>query len=162
MWRRVLQALVMVLSLVAGFWFGGALTRGLSVGAVVAVAGCVVLGDLVGSSDHWQGRVGSAVLAAVLFSCGWYLAGREIDAAYAQCAERGEQVRQALSLYQDMHGSYPATLSELRGVEIPGHRLLRPGLLEYERTNGGYELSFRDTMVRNTATATRPFFSRAE
>jgi hypothetical protein len=162
MWRRVLQVLVMVLALAAGFWFGGALTRSLSVTAVAAVAGCVVLGDLVGGSERWQGRVASAVLAAVFFCCGWYLAGREIDAAYAECAQRGEEVRQALSLYEDMHGTYPASLSELHGVAIPGQRLLRPGLLEYERTKGGYELSFRDTVVRSTATATRPFFSRGE
>ena len=142
MWRRVLQGLVMLLALLAGFWFGGELSRTPSVLTVVAVAGSVLLGDLVGTSERWQGRVASAALAALCFSGGWYLAGREIDRAYAECARRGEEVRQVLRSYHDLHGAYPDSLSELHGIDLPGDRLLRGSLLEYSRTGSGYVLSF--------------------
>lgn len=158
MGRRALQGLIMVLSLGAGFWFGGALTRTPSAVAIGAAAVCVLLGDVAGGGERWERRVVSALLAGLCFSGGWYLAGREIDAAYAECAQRGEEVRQALKTYHDVHHAYPESLSELRGVEIPGERILRPGLLDYSRTGKGYVLSFGDTLVRNTATDQQPFF----
>jgi hypothetical protein len=125
---------------------------------MVFAAVCVILADLLGAPDSRGSRIATAVAAGLLFAAGWYLAGREIDGAFAECSRRGEDVRRGLAAQYLDNGGYPGRLDELRHVQIPGQRLLRPGLLEYHRTEGGYVLSYRDTFVEITATHERGFF----
>jgi len=157
-WRIGALVLVLGAALLAGFWFGGTLGRGVSWTATLAAAACVILGDVLGSRTSSASRIATAVAAALLFAAGWFLAGREIDRAYAECSRRGEGVRAALEEYRRYNGGFPATLDEIPDFEIPGRRLLRPGLLKYQRTGDGYVLSYRDTYVENIATHERPFF----
>lgn len=147
-------------SLAAGFWFGGILERSVSVFAIVVLAAVVLAGDLVGPPDRRGVRIASASAAGLLFVFGWYLAGREIDRAFAECSQRAEGVRTALEGYRRDHGGYPSSLSEISRLEIPGDRILRPGLLKYVKTADGYVLSFRDTHIQNTATDKRGFFEK--
>jgi len=157
-WRSIALAVVMLASLVAGFWFGGSLERAPSVAAVVAVAACVLLGDVLGPTKSWQARVMTAALAGVVFAAGWHLGGREIDAAFSECASRGEEVRRALEIHRRQYGGYPDSLMGLVGFEIPGQRILRPGLMQYTRTDDGYLLWYQDSQVRASATTDRGFF----
>jgi len=158
MWRQVALAVVLGVSLTSGFWFGGTLERGVSVATMVIAAVCVILGDLLGAPDSRGSRIATAVAAGLLFAAGWYLAGLEIDGAFTECSQQGEDVRRELEVHHRDNGGYPEQLDELRHVRIPGQRMLRPGLLEYHRTGEGYVLSYRDTFVEITATQDRGFF----
>ena len=156
--RIVLLAAVLAVSLVAGFFFSGSETQTVSVWTVMVLALCVVLADLFGSPKSRSSRIGSAILAGVLFAVGWYLGGRELENASADCAQRIGDVRSALEDYQDDAGSYPDTLDQLEGIELPGRLLLRRDLLEYTRTSDGYLLSYRDGRFVFTATEDREPF----
>jgi hypothetical protein len=159
-WRGPALVLVVILSLVAGFWFGGEAGRGISTAAIAALAVCVLLGDLLGSRARRWARLTTAVTAALIFGGGWILGSAELERAFAGCVTRGEAVRTELEVHRERHGRYPDSLDELTGFTIPGGRLLRPGLMVYERTADGYGLSFADATVRMTATHERGFFER--
>ena len=156
--RIALLIVVLCLSLTAGFFFRGSEAQTVSVWAVMVLALCVVLADLFGSPKSRSSRIGSAILAGVLFAVGWYLGGRELENASADCAQRIGDVRSALEDYQDDAGSYPDTLDQLEGIELPGRLLLRRDLLEYTRTSDGYLLSYRDGRFVFTATEDREPF----
>jgi hypothetical protein len=156
--RNAALAVVLLTSGVAGFWFGGALERGVSLIAVGAAAVLVLVADLLGSPESRPARIAAAVAAGLVFAGGWYAAGREIGRAYGDCAARAESVRFELERFHRAHGRYPDALEDIGGIHIPGRRILRSGLLEYHRTDGGYILSFGDGFVTNTATRDRGFF----
>jgi hypothetical protein len=159
--RIALLIIVLSLSLTAGFFFRGSETQSVSVWTVAVLALCVVLADLLGSPTSRNSRIGSAVLAGVLFAGGWYLGGRELEAASADCARRVGEVRSALETFRDDTGNYPDTLNQLEGIELPGRLLLRRDLLEYSRTSDGYLLSYRDGRFVFTATEDRePFIEK--
>ena len=156
--RIALPIFVLCLSLTAGFFFRGSEAQTISVWAVMVLALCVVLADLLGSPKSRSSRIGSAILAGVLFAVGWYLGGRELENASADCAQRIGDVRSALEDYQDDAGFYPDTLDQLEGIELPGRLLLRRDLLKYTRTSDGYLLSYRDGRFVFTATEDREPF----
>lgn len=156
--RRVLLTVVGLASGAAGFWFGGALERSPSAFAVGALAVAVVAAYLFGSPDRWQGRLGSALATGLAFAIGWQLAIREIDAAMADCTGRGDEVRAELDRYHGSRGSYPDELGALTLGRLPGERLLRPGLLDYERIAEGYRLECSDGFIRARADERRGFF----
>jgi hypothetical protein len=93
-----------------------------------------------------------------LFATGWYLGGRELERATADCSQRIEEVRQALDDHRSATGRYPESLEELDAFELPGRRFLRGSLLRYSRTEDGYLLWFRDGRFRFTATHERELF----
>jgi hypothetical protein len=159
-WRGPTLVLVVILSLVAGFWFGGETDRDISTAAIATLAVCVLLGDLLASRARRRARLASAVLAALIFGAGWILGYAELERAFSACVARGEAVRTALEEHRERDGRYPDSLGELTRFAMPGGRLLRPGLMLYERTEEGYALSFADTTVRLTATHERGFFER--
>lgn len=156
--RIALLIFVLCLSLTAGFFFRGSEAQTVSVWAVMVLGLCVVLADLFGSPKSRSSRIGSAILAGVLFAVGWYLGGRELENASADCAQRIGDVRSALETYQDDAGIYPETLDQLEGIELPGRLLLRRDLLDYTRTSDGYLLSYRDGRFVFTATEDREPF----
>jgi len=156
--RIALLTVVLAVSLTAGFFFRGSPTQTVSVWTVVVLALCVVLADVLGSPERRSSRIGSAVLAGVLFAIGWYLGGRELENASAECAHRIGDVRVALESFREDAGVYPETLDQLEGIELPGRLLLRPDLLEYARTSDGYLLSYRDGRFVFTATEDREPF----
>jgi len=102
----------------------------------------------------WLG-VGSLSLWLAAFMAGQHSAGD----AFNDCVANGETVRLALAVYVKQHGTYPVTLAELPGP-LPCERLLRPSLLHYRLTNGGYELGFGDAMVQFMASESEVFEAR--
>ena len=156
--RIVLLTMVLAVSLTAGFFFRGSETQTVTVWTVAVLALCVILADLLGSPKNRNSRIGSAVLAGALFATGWYLGGRELENASADCAHRIGDVRVALESFKEQAGAYPETLDQLEGIELPGRLLLRPDVLEYERTSDGYLLSYRDGRFVFTATEDREPF----
>ncbi len=156
--RITLLIFVLCVSLTAGFFFRGSEAQTVSVWAVVALALCVVLADLLGSPKSRNSRIVSAIFAGVLFAVGWHLGGRELENASADCARRIGEVRLALETYRDDAGTYPDALNQIEGIELPGRLLLRRDLLEYTRTSDGYLLSYRDGRFIFTATEDREPF----
>lgn len=88
------------------------------------------------------GGVGAFALYAGALFLGWL----SFTAAFGECVEKGEEVRVLLSQYQKKEGRYPERLSQLEGFRLCG-RILRPTVLEYEKTKSGYVLSFKDWLV---------------
>jgi hypothetical protein len=150
--RPVLLVLVLAVSLAAGFYFRGAADQSVSAGTVVVLSICVLAADLLGSPRSRPARMAAAFVAGLLFAGGWYLGGRELDAAIDDCAHRSEEVRAALAEHKAHTGSFPASRNELVGLEWPGKRLLRGSPLQYDRTNDGYTIWYRDGQLFFTAT----------
>jgi hypothetical protein len=150
--RYVLLSLVLAVALVAGFWFRGDEDHTVSPPAVIVLSVCVLGADLLGSPKSRTARMGAALVAGLLFAVGWYFGGRELDMAIDECAHRAEEVRVALAEYQERTGDYPESLDELSGIKLPGTRLLRGSPLQYQRTNDGYVLWYRDGRLHFSAT----------
>jgi hypothetical protein len=150
--RYLLLALVLAASLAGGFYFRGDVDQSMSVSMVIVLSVCVLAADLLGSPKSRTARMGAAVLAGVLFAVGWYLGGRELEAATSDCAQRAGAVRTALAEHRQRTGSFPASPDELIGLEWPGERLLRASPLQYMRTEDGYVLWYRDGRLTFTAT----------
>ncbi len=150
MTRGVLLLLVMLAAPLTGLWFGGAPAPGVSTWTVAAAAACVLLADLLGPPKNAGGRIGSAALAAVLFAVGYSVGLREQEQAVTEVSTRAEEVRRALEVYHDTWSEYPDELADL-DLAVPGKRILRGGLLEYERTFTGYRMTFEDGFGRYEA-----------
>ena len=150
--RHLLLVLALAVSLLGGFYFRGDADHTVSLPAVIVLSVCVLAADLLGPPRSRPARMGAALLAGVLFAVGWYLGGRELDAAIDDCAHRAEAVRTALAEHRQRTGSFPASRDELAGFEWPGRRLLRGSPLQYMRTDDGYVLSYRDGRLTFTAT----------
>ncbi len=150
--RYVLLALVLVFSGIAGIWFRGADDHSVGLATVIVLSLLVLGADLLGPPKSRNGRIGSALLAGFLFAGGWYLGGKNLDAALDDCAGKAEQVRAALENHRETAGEYPASLTELQGFEIPGKRLLRGTVLKYSKTSDGYVLWYQDGPIHFAAT----------
>ena len=156
--RIALLAVVLAVSLTAGVFFRGSPAQTVSVWTVAVLALCVILADLLGSPKNRNSRIGSAVLAGALFAVGWYLGGRELENASADCAHRIGDVRVALESFKQDAGVFPESLDQLEGIDLPGRLLVRRDLLEYARTSDGYRLSYRVGRFVFTATEDREPF----
>jgi len=151
---------VFVISVAGGFWFGGGKGVGVPIAAIAVAGACVLAADLLGSPDNQSARIGAALVAGVLFACGWYLGGRELAAAVDECVQHGEELRAVLEEHRGLNGQYPEALDQLVAYELPGNRIFRPSPFEYARTATGYELWFSEGRNRYTASAERGVFSR--
>ena len=150
--RQVLLVLVLAAALVSGFFFRGDADHTVSAPTVIVLSACVLAADLLGSPKSRTARMAAALIAGVLFAAGWYLGGRELDAAIDDCAHRSEEVRVALAEHQQRTGSFPESPDELVGFEWPGKRLLRGSPLQYLRTDDGYTIWYQDGQLYFTAT----------
>lgn len=150
--RTILLVLVLTVSLAGGFFFRGGADQAVSAPTVIVLSLCVLAADLLGSPKSRPARMAAAFVAGVLFASGWYLGGRELDAAIDDCARRSEEVRVALAEHKARTGSFPASPDQLAGFEWPGKRLLRGSPLRYLRTEGGYTIWYRDGQLYFTAT----------
>jgi len=150
MTRGLLLLLVMLAAPLTGLFFGGAPTQGVSTWTVAAAAACVLLADLLGPPRSAGGRIGTAVLAGVLFAVGYSVGLREQERAVTEVSNRAEELRRALEVYHDTWSEYPDELSDL-DVAVPGKRILRGDLLDYERTLTGYRMTFEDGFGRYEA-----------
>jgi hypothetical protein len=140
-----------------GFWLGegGALPWTLVpvVSAFVAAfaVAVVVPGKL------WVKSVGGVGVFA-LCAGAFFLGRHSFSSAFGECVEKGEEVRAQLSEYHKKENQFPERLGQLEGFKLCG-RILRPTLLEYERTKNGYVLSFKDWLVEHKATESESFMA---
>lgn len=155
--KRNAVLIIVVLFGAAGFWFGeGALQPWAVLPATIGVVGCLAVSFIMPGKRRMKTLGGVASL--VLYAAGFFAGSLSFSHAYNECVERGEEVRVQLSDYHRKTGRYPDRLAQLE-VSGPGGRILRPTVLQYERTAGGYVLSFRDRLVEHTATESEPFMA---
>jgi hypothetical protein len=138
--RRNLALALTVLFVVFAFWAGegGSLpSAGLpatsTIVASIAIA-IVVPGKL------WVKSVGgfcALTLCAVALIFGYL----SFASAFSECVEKGEEVRGKLNEFYQKQGHFPERLAHLEGAELCG-RILRPTLLEYERTTKWIRIIF--------------------
>lgn len=153
--RTLLLAVVLAASVLSGFWFRGAEDHSMSLATVIVLSGCVLGADLLGPPKSRNGRIGAALLAGILFATGWYVSGRDLDAALDDCGRNADTVRVALEDYRERTGSYPESLAQLGRETLPGARLLRGTVLQYSRSRDGYVLWYQDGANRFSATHDR-------
>lgn len=105
-------------------------------GAMVAF---VCLGVLLTPAPFPSRLVGGVMLLLPLVS--GFVAGRyEGTTAFQESVDRAPAVQEALGAYQSSHGSFPERLEALRDIELPGRRLIRGRILNYQKTDTGYRL----------------------
>jgi len=140
-----------------GFWIAeGGSPPWAAVPVVSAFVGALAVAVVV-PGKLWVksvGGLGAFVFYAVALFLGWL----SFMSAFGECVEKGEEVRAQLSEYHKKEGRFPERLGQLKGFKLCG-RILRPTLLEYEKTGDGYVLSFRDWLVELKATETEPFMA---
>lgn len=143
---------------VLAFWMGEA------GGGFAGLSSAFLYGLLLAiAAAAWRGPVWRRIWRAMGSLSLWmaaFMAGQDSAGdAFNGCIANGETVRLALAAYTRQHGVYPATLAELPGP-LPCERLLRPSLLHYRLTDGGYELSFGDALVLFMASESEAFEAR--
>lgn len=101
-------------------------------------------------------RVIFSVLSIIIFIGFFGIGERSFYLAYNSCIEKGEQVRVALNKYQKSNLEYPDNLNLLE-IDIPCSRILSGTLMQYEKTESGYILSFSDWLVIHRANQDETF-----
>jgi hypothetical protein len=155
--RNIALGLAVVVA-VLGFWVG---EGGSPPWALVPVVGAFVAALVVAvvvPGKLWVRLVGGVGVFA-LFVVALFLGWLSFTLAFGECLEKGEEVRALLDQFQKKEGRYPERLSQLERFGLCG-RILRPTILEYEKTNGGYVLSFKDWLVEHTATEANAFMGK--
>lgn len=146
----------MVLAAVVGFWLGEHRSEWLPTRDLLFW----LLSPAIAAGMVWRARrawmLAAAIGAALAFAVGWIAGGGDAHQAFNDCVDRGEQVREALSRYQAVHGRYPAALDEL-DEKLPGKLWLPPHLLHYTGSTTGYTLYFGDGLVSHHATESEAF-----
>ncbi|GAC1649998.1 MAG: hypothetical protein NVS4B3_08010 [Gemmatimonadaceae bacterium] len=160
-WWHDLALLVVV---VAAVGVGGWLGEDASLApprAVALLTGGVVVAALIGRAaapNIVRGRRG-AMVAAAAFGLAFWAGTREVQSSLSDCVERGEEFRNELARYRASTGDYPVRLQNLAPSAIASAcpRLIRGTILKYERTQGGYRLTYDDWTATHQATESAPF-----
>ena len=148
---HIVHATTTIVTAVAwGIWCGGDLTKflGISPLGIVGASALLVISTLV--HKHTMGKfflLGGTIIAIAV---GWNLGHRYALSAFNECVNRGEVVRDELARFKDRSGRYPDDLSALE-MNLPGQRLLRGNILNYQKTDKGYDIRFQDWLVTHTA-----------
>ncbi len=120
------------------------------------ITGSLVVALVVPGSGKSRALAGIASLT--LYAAAFFIGLESFGRAFDECMDKGEEVRLLLSEYHDRTNKYPESLKDVGGDRFC-ERVLRPTILEYERTNGGYHLSFRDWLVEHAATESESFLA---
>ena len=140
-----------------GFWFGEGTSPPWAVLPVVgSIIGCFAIAFVTPGKLWFKSLAGAGSL--VLYVTALFVGSLSFDHAFNECVERGEEVRTQLSEYHQNKNQYPERLGQLEGFKLCV-RIIRPTLLEYDKTKYGYVLSFKDWLVEHTATESVPFMA---
>jgi hypothetical protein len=155
--RKVVAAVTLAVLVLMGLWFGedgGGILRIWP--WVLGLAVAAGFGLILARRPVW--RVLAAALGFVGYAGAFWLGLMSFNAAYSQCLSEGRTVRQWLAEFQQSRGHFPSGLSSL-GRPLPCTTRLHGTILEYRRTESGYELAFRDWLVEHRADETRDFMA---
>ena len=156
MLRKICSSLLLIATGLTGFWFGEGNVALVSTTALLAFV-AMPLAAVAVAPRRDPSRVRMRLVAGALLFIGAWTAGQtSLHKAVEDCVLHGEEVRLALRAYRLQHGEFPEQLSELP-VELPGGRLLHPSILDYQRVERDYRLSFTNAGIRYLANARYPF-----
>ncbi len=154
--RKLLSALLLAATGLAGFWLGEGFVPLVSTTALLAFIGLpLAVVALAPRRDSFHVRL-TLLAAGLLFVGAWSVGQTTAAKAFDDCLNRGEEVRLALAEYRLLHGRFPGRLADL-AIDLPGRLLLRPSLWSYQPREGDYRLSFSNGRVRHVANARYPF-----
>ena len=119
--------------------------------AATGLAGVAIIGV---PGRGW--RVLAGLLALPLAFLLWQTGHASHANAFAACLDQGEMLRQRLDVFRRQYGAFPAALDELPGP-LPCPLITRASLLDYQRSEDGYRLSFGDSLVSHAASERLPF-----
>lgn len=140
-----------------GFWLGeGGSPPWAAAPVIIAFVGAFAVA-IIAPGEFWVKSVGG-IGAFALYALALFLGWLSFASAFGECVEKGEEVRTQLNEYHKNEGQFPHRLGQLKAFKSCG-RVLRPTLLEYEKTNNGYTLSFRDWLTHHKATESEPFMT---
>lgn len=142
--------LVLVAAILWGIWCGEDLTVFLGV-SVIGVLGAMTLVAV--ALRLFRQALGRGLLllgVVVALFVGIILGANSASSAFNECVNRGERVRQELENFHAVHRIYPEKLSDIQ-ARLPGERWLRANIMEYKKTETGYDLQFRDFLITHMA-----------
>ena len=155
--RRNIALVLTAVVVVFGFWLGeGGSPPWALVPVVSAFVAALAVAVAVPAKIWFKSVSGASVF--VLYVVALFLGWLSFTDAFAECVEKGEEVRAQLSEYHQKVGQFPECLSQLKRFKLCG-RILRPTVLVYEKTKNGYALSFHDWLVEHKATESEPFMA---
>jgi hypothetical protein len=154
--KHLAAVLVLVFSLILGIWCGEDLKTflGISVSAAIAAGVLLLLGLALYRKVMQKFLMTIAVIT--LLVAGYFFGMQQAQAAFNDGVVSGELMRVVLLDYRSRHGVFPEELDELDDSPVR-KRLLRGSVMDYRRTESGYELSFGDWMISHHATESLPF-----
>jgi hypothetical protein len=122
----------------------------------ITLVGCLIITVIFPGSLLKKVIVGVSSLVIIVSA---YFAGAySFNHAFNDCVRKGEIVRVQLAEYYTKNKHYPESLKQLGG-SLPGKRIIRPTILDYKRTQDGYDLSFQDWLFVFKATQSDPFMA---
>lgn len=101
-------------------------------------------------------RLLAGVLALPLAFLFWQVGHASHTRAFTACLDEGDLLRPRLDVFRRQHGHFPAELEELPGP-LPCPLITRASLLDYQRSDSGYRLSFGDALVSHVASESEAF-----
>lgn len=155
--RTVAAMVLAVLACGLGFWLGEAGRPPWHPLPIVAgIVGAIVVACSIPGRAIKRASVGVAmvVLYGLIFLGGL----SSFNQAFAECVERGEEVRVVLKEFHRTQSTYPERLDQLP-TAVPCRRISRRTILTYERTTSGYDLRFGDWLMEHTATESESFMA---
>lgn len=141
-----------------GYWLGEGVGAGLDVVPLAIGLGASLAVGFTFPGKSWL-RIFGGVVALVLYAVAFYAGSLSFSRAFNECVARGEEVRARLNEYEKKHGQYPERISQLE-VAAPCSRIVRASILEYEKKNDAYVLSFKDWLVEHKATESESFMAQ--
>jgi hypothetical protein len=156
--RIVAIILLISMTLLGGIYTGGVSPFINAAGWTVAMALLAVfLGLFVMRGTQHQ--VGTTFVLLCVAYLGYVYGSKEQGVAYNDCVERSEIIRQNIVDFQKQNGRFPDDLSEIK-IALCGRRILRPPLLDYRKTESGFELVFSDWLMSWVGTEVDPMLAR--
>lgn len=155
--RMTISIILEIILICITFWLGeGGISFLNPVPVFITLQGCVAATIFFPGSYLKKVLIGigSLIIIAGSFALGTY----SFNSAFNECIHKGENVRLQLKEYYFQNKHYPENLNQLSGI-LPGKRLIRPTILKYKRTQGGYELTFQDWLVEFKANQLEPFIA---
>jgi hypothetical protein len=128
-----------------------ALVRGHASGWVVVTAIAVAIAyvfmvALLFRRYRWRIRLVGAVILFGAVLGGLTAGDRSQTRAYNECVANASILQARIERFRQRSGHYPASIDEVG--DLPCRRILRGTIVTYERTHSGYQVGFRDWLVR--------------
>jgi hypothetical protein len=156
--RIVHATAILVTAFAWGIWCGGDLSKFLGISLVGLIGALGLLGISTLILKTKLGRMSMIIGTIAAISAGVVLGAGYASSAFNECVSQGEVVRKELARFKDQKGRYPDDLSELE-MDLPGKRLLRSNILDYRRTDKGYDIQFQDWLITHVADENSEFYA---